>query len=86
MSSLYELVELTNGEIALKRADEEFEEPLVTIRFSTESLSVLGRSKFVIAKAMIEAAMEAASEDADEDDEYEQAMFDEEMNEIHQLH
>lgn len=83
MSALYELVELTNGEIALKRADDEFKEPLVTIRFSKESLSVLGKSKFTIAKAMIEAAMDAASDD---EDDFDQDFFDDEMNEIHQLH
>ena len=39
-SDLYEIIELSSGEIALRRANEEGE-PLVTIRFSEESLYFL---------------------------------------------
>ena len=60
MSTLYEIVELANGEIALQRADDSGE-PLVAIRFSRESLYFLNEAKFDIAKAMIEAGLEAAS-------------------------
>lgn len=66
MSSFYEIVELTNGDVALQRADSETNEPLVTIRFSQESLAFLGEEKFMVAKAMIEAGMEAAGEIADQ--------------------
>lgn len=65
MSSFYEIVELINGDVALQRADSETNEPLVTIRFSQESLAFLGEEKFLVAKAMIEAGMEAAGEIAD---------------------
>lgn len=61
MSTLYEIVELDDGEIALQRADETGE-PLVRIRFSDESLYFLNEGKFEVAKAMIEAGLEAASE------------------------
>lgn len=64
-SSLYEIVELANGDVVLQRADEGGE-PLVSIRFSADSLSYMQDGKFDVAKAMIEAGMEAASELADE--------------------
>ena len=66
MSSFYEIIELINGDVALARADDEKNEPLVTIRFSDESLAFLGEEKFMVAKAMIEAGMEAAGEIADQ--------------------
>lgn len=66
MSSFYEIIELTNGDVALQRADSETGEPLVTIRFSQESLAFLGEEKFMVAKAMIEAGMEVAGEIADQ--------------------
>ncbi len=66
MSSFYEIIELINGDVALARADDENNEPLVTIRFSQESLAFLGEEKFNVAKAMIEAGMEAAGDIADQ--------------------
>lgn len=66
MSSFYEIIELINGDVALARADDESNEPLVTIRFSSESLAFLGEDKFNVAKAMIEAGMEAAGDIADQ--------------------
>lgn len=66
MSSFYEIIELLNGDIALARADDEKNEPLVTIRFSQESMAFLGEEKFMVAKAMIEAGMEAAGDIADQ--------------------
>lgn len=63
MSSLYEIIELTNGDIVLKRVDAEDEsEPLVAIKFSEESLFFLGEAKLEIAKAMIEAGLDTVSE------------------------
>ena len=66
MSSFYEIIELLNGDVALARADDEKNEPLVTIRFSEESMAFLGEDKFTVAKAMIEAGMEAAGDIADQ--------------------
>lgn len=63
-STLYEIIELPNGDIVLQRADDEGE-PLVSIRFSADSLSFMREGKFDVAKAMIEAGMEAAGELAD---------------------
>ncbi len=75
-SSLYEIVELENGEIALQRAGEEDAEPLVSIRFSEESLYYLSSARLVVAKAMIEAGLEVLGDlseegaDAGEEDTY----------------
>ena len=66
MSSLYEIVELANGDVALQHADDDSQEPLVVIRFSEESLAFLGDAKFNVAKAMIEAGMEAAGDMVDQ--------------------
>lgn len=64
--SFYEIVELMNGDVALQRLDDETNEPLVTIRFSEETLAFLGEAKFDVAKAMIEAGMETAGDVADQ--------------------
>lgn len=61
MSTLFEIIELPDGEIALRRADESGE-PLVSIRFSKESMFFLDEAKVDIAKVMIEAGLEAAGE------------------------
>lgn len=79
MSSFYEIIELLNGDVALARADDENNEPLVTIRFSQESLAFLGEEKFLVAKAMIEAGMEVAGDIADQQAE---AMLDDVIEEL----
>lgn len=62
-SSFFEILELSSGEIILKRSgDDANNEPLVTLKFSPESIAFLGPGRFEVAKAMIEAGMEAASE------------------------
>ena len=66
-SSFYEILELSSGEIVLKRnGDDGSSEPLVTLKFSAESKAFLGDARFEVAKAMIEAGMEAASELAEQ--------------------
>lgn len=66
-SSFYEILELSSGEIVLKRSgDDNSHEPLVTLKFSEESKAFLGDGRFEVAKAMIEAGMEAASEMAEQ--------------------
>lgn len=64
-SSFYEIIELANGDVVLQRS-EDAEAPLVSIRFSAESLAYLGESRFEVAKAMIEAGMDAASDLAED--------------------
>jgi len=60
-ASLYEIRELANGDVILQRVDDPGE-PLVSIRFSAESLAYLGEARFEVAKTMIEAGMDAAQE------------------------
>jgi len=60
-SSLYEIVELGDGRVGLKRAGEDGE-PLVTIAFSSDALSYIQDAKLEIVKAMIEAGLEVTSE------------------------
>ncbi|PCK10132.1 MAG: hypothetical protein COA42_00630 [Alteromonadaceae bacterium] len=81
MSTLYEIIELPNGDIALQRADDKGE-PLVSIRFSQESLYFLSESKVEVAKAMIEAGLEAAG-DMDEEAEHDESS---DLVECHTLH
>ncbi|WP_096085938.1 hypothetical protein [Agaribacterium haliotis] len=66
MSDLFEIVELPDGQVVLKRIDDE-SAPLVSISFSQEALYFLNQSKFSVAKAMIEAGLDAAG-DQDEDE------------------
>lgn len=61
-SSLLEVLELSTGDIVLRRSDDSESPPLVTIRFSEESIHHLGNARFEVAKAMIEAGIEAANE------------------------
>ena len=68
-SILYEIVELSGGEIVLQRADGEGQ-PLVRIQFSTEARAYINGASVEVARAMIEAGIESASElfeDAGED-------------------
>ena len=57
-SETFEIIELANGEVALRRAGHK-EEPLVRIQFSDESLHFLREHKIAIARAMLEAGIEA---------------------------
>ena len=62
MSTLYEIVELANGDIALQKEGDTKKAangaPLVTMRFSTDLLRFLRGAKMDIAKVMIEAGLE----------------------------
>ena len=60
-ASLYEIIELPNGDVVLRRADDDGE-PLVSIHFSSESIYYLKDNKFEIAKAMIEAGLAEAGD------------------------
>lgn len=51
-ASRFEIVELKNGEIVLRRTDTE-QQALVTIRFSDEAKGFLGGSVAEVGKAMI---------------------------------
>jgi len=67
MTDLYEIVELRDGHIVLRRADAEEGEVLVSIQFSEEALKFLNGSKFHVAKTMIEAGLDAVSDEMEAD-------------------
>ena len=56
-----EIVELSNGEVVLRTADQE-RRPIVTIQFSQEARDFLGRSIGEIGKAMIGTGVQMAGE------------------------
>lgn len=60
MLAYLELVELENGDIALRRS--EGGEPMVVIHFSAESKQYLGGASVEVARAMLQAGIEAAAE------------------------
>lgn len=66
-SAVLELIELSSGEIALKRIDSD-DKPLVKIQFSDESEMALESMKMLVARAMVEAGIEAFSEMSQEPD------------------
>ena len=64
-TSLLEIVDLGDGEIVLKRAEDEGE-ALVTIRFSEESRMHIADQGMEVAKAMIQAGIQAAAQLTDQ--------------------
>ena len=81
--SLYEIVLLEDGRVALREADNERAEPLVAVEFSEQAKYFLGTDYSQIARSMIEAGLDAVSsleknaEDAELDDSFESAQRDE---------
>lgn len=54
--AVLELVQLENGELALRNADSD-QSPLVTIQFNDEVKALLGENTSVVAQHMIQAAL-----------------------------
>jgi hypothetical protein len=74
--SFFEIVQLSNGDYALRRVDDD-SAPLVKISFSTEAREMMEERDMAVAKAMIAAGIEAAgdiSHDIDFEDEEQDAM------------
>lgn len=82
--SYLELVELPNGDIVLQRTEGEGE-PLVTIRFSSESRDYLAGAPLEVARVMIQAGINATSE-LPEDPLADEAELDEVTEEPKTLH
>lgn len=87
-TEILEIVELANGEIALRRPDTQTE-PLVSIRFSEESRHFLGNIRPLVAKAMIEAGIQAVQDlrepnwdEIEEDDEELEEMLEQELEQL----
>ncbi|MFT7287525.1 MAG: hypothetical protein ACI87W_001639 [Halieaceae bacterium] len=66
-TSLLEIIDLGDGEIVLKRAND-IGEPLVTIRFSDESRVYILDQGLEVAKAMIQAGLQEAAQIAEQAD------------------
>jgi hypothetical protein len=62
MADFFEIVELSNGDIGLRRADEESAEWIVKIQFSEEAKEGLKNNHIEVAHAMIEAGVSKVSE------------------------
>ena len=60
-SSVLEIVELPDGDIVLRRADDD-SEPLLNIRFSDEADTNMPEIRLEVAKAMIQAGIQAYAE------------------------
>ena len=56
-ASSLEIIELSTGEIVLRRSDEPDAEPLLTLRFSDEARSYLLEDYQQVAKAMFDAGI-----------------------------
>ncbi len=72
-SPLLEIVELEDGEFVLRRTDDD-SKPLLSIRFSDDSMEQLNEERFAIVKAMIEAGMDAAGDIAEQKDQQEETV------------
>ncbi len=60
--SFFEIIQLANGDYALRRADDDESAPLVRISFSQEARDMMDDRDMNIAKAMIAAGIEAAGD------------------------
>ena len=67
VSTLYEIVELANGEIVLQRLDGDAE-PLVRIAFSEQARAYMNEASLEVARAMVEAGVKAISDLGQETD------------------
>ena len=64
-STLYEIIELANGEFVLQRSGRA-DEPLVTIKFSKEAKEFLSGNGADVAKSMIEAGIQEVEDIMDD--------------------
>ncbi|KZZ43333.1 hypothetical protein [Bacterioplanoides sp.] len=62
MARFFEIVELSNGDIALRRADEQDGDALVSIHFSDDAKASLQAHHMDIARVMIEAGVRKVGE------------------------
>lgn len=72
MARFFEIVELSNGDIALRRADEQDGDALVRIHFSDDAKASLNAHHIDVARVMLEAGVRKVGElsgmDVDEED------------------
>lgn len=61
-ASFFEIVQLKDGDYALRRIDDDDASPLVRISFSSEARDMMDDRELNVAKAMIAAGIEAVGE------------------------
>ncbi len=84
MSRFLEIIELSNGDIALRHVDEESGDALVSIRFSDDAKASLQEHCVDVARAMLEAGALKVSELSGI--EFEQSPFDVSVGSERQVH
>lgn len=57
MASFFEIIELSNGDIALRRADDQDEDALMKIHFSDDAKASLVEHHLDVARVMLEAGI-----------------------------
>lgn len=62
MADFFEIIELSNGDIGLRKADDESAEMIVTIQFSPDAKEGLKNHYVEVAHAMIEAGIHKVGE------------------------
>ena len=62
MVDFFEILELSNGDIVLKKSDDSSDESIVTIQFSAEAKEGLKNHHVEVAHAMIEAGIQKVGE------------------------
>ncbi len=62
MASFFEIIELSNGDVALRRIDEPEGEDLVTVHFSDDAKASLSEHHMEVARVMLEAAVRRVGE------------------------
>lgn len=62
MADFFEIIELSNGDIGLRKADDEAAEMIVTIQFSADAKEGLKDHYVEVAHAMIEAGIHKVGE------------------------
>jgi len=62
MADFFEIVELSNGDIGLRKANDTSEDMIVRIKFSAEAKENLKNNHIEVAHAMIEAGVNKVSE------------------------
>ena len=83
MAKFFEIVELSNGDIALRRVDEFDGDELVTIHFSDDAKASLQTHHFDVAQAMLEAGVYKVGELAGVGVEREESQTVGQQNQLH---
>jgi hypothetical protein len=82
VADFFEIVELSNGDIGLRKADDASDDMIVRIKFSAEARENLKNNHIEVAHAMIEAGVNKVSELSGLDHEQEDIVTDPETPDV----